>query len=468
MLLILLLIGTGWVTLRFVQQQKEHIVYRHTDPYTGVLRKDTTVLLEIPGAYEWNRIKSGALNRQPSALPDHLFPVIEALYPEDKNDPAGKTVIGFYPAGGIIWHPVKPGEKERIERRLRTLFSAFPPVKEKIGNTTLYHYPLEENRFFSCFIEEGLWCGAYNRKLLLESLSAYHRSAGLTADTSFIKARNRTEEFAQAHLFVRTPAINSFPNPPSPDCTYRWSAFDLNTESDKLRISGYLAIPEEPDGFDKDRDGLSFDPSAFSNRMTYGYSHLPTHSLWSRTDSFLPDSLLKTDSVISVNTSRFSFGDPAGRPQFIRAFRLRSPVAFRQKLSSLLNTDVQSGYVYTLPRAVRNDTSGNDTCIALYREYLFLSSSCDGIRQMLSDLQEGRNLTTLLPLSFWKQISPDAWIVAAGRASGFPFLENIPIPSSLVSFLRQTYILLEITPETPSQVYCNLYLFNLPASLSFR
>lgn len=89
---------------------------------------------------------------------------IKILYLQDHID---KAQLSFHSGGCLLCIKTR---LELIKEIKRQKLFEYPPVKENIGDYTLFYFPDINGRFMGCYEKGGLFIASYNKKLLMQTI----------------------------------------------------------------------------------------------------------------------------------------------------------------------------------------------------------------------------------------------------------------------------------------------------------
>lgn len=89
------------------------------------------------------------------------------------------VVLSFHEEGIVCY--MQAGNKmiQSFETKLQQEYSAFSPLRETKDGIAYSYYPFAENRFFGCYVHNGIWVGSFSKKLL-ETVAGRHTTNELS------------------------------------------------------------------------------------------------------------------------------------------------------------------------------------------------------------------------------------------------------------------------------------------------
>lgn len=466
-------------------QKKEYLESEIT-PY--IFTQNEMFLLEINKLKSISQLKENYFFQhyfiQDSSSHIPLFPLFEKIFSElAVHTSPEKAIVGFYPDRGhrkeIIWYRMDAGEKEILQQLIEKQLSPdFGAMEEKRVGIKIYHYPLPDGSFFSCFFYQGIFCGSFDKELIVRSIQCFSEGGRLNKNSSFVQTTQQ-KDLSDMNILFKNSLLSNLSGESSEN-SEEWISQSITCDKNKIGINGYLDKEYNSKGIEnflqEQGKGISFDSSVFTERTILGvrigitntHKFIQNHTRNGQVSSI--DSLLEEHLYNDINIAYVLSKDSIPQIYRIISMHLKSPSLYLKEMPNLRNEKTLSSLEVfancALPDLCQPE---KNSLTRLVGEYLYIAPSINALDEYISDLNQNNYIQHNAVFgSIFDQLSEKSNITLFGNGEKINRYMGTSNPSDLSNLytfgdlLKRSAFILELNLDEPSSIYCNSIIYQLP------
>ncbi|MCD7972783.1 MAG: hypothetical protein LUG18_08970 [Candidatus Azobacteroides sp.] len=186
-------------------------------------------------------------------------------------------LISFHEEGEVYYVKMHTREMQKWKKILEEeVFSSFPPMVQHYKEMEIYHYPLNDNRFFSSVMKDGVFVGSFNLKLLQQLITNWEDGTSVKNDENFTHIAQSTGKTAIANLFHHIKAEEDLfikkANSPQKDIFSGWTNSDITFSGNEIWLSGFYQPDDNPEAGsfrDVRNEGMQLSPELIPNETLF-------------------------------------------------------------------------------------------------------------------------------------------------------------------------------------------------------